>query len=320
MQTGNLSRLGDLKRSGDYKKMKRAVSVSIGSSKRNKSVEVELLGEKVSIERIGTDGDMEKAALLYKEMDGEVDAFGVGGADLGLQVEDRWYPLYSIQPMVRFVEKTPLVDGAGLKNTLENKLAVFIDQKIGDYVQGLGKTALVTSGADRWGMASSFFGQGYECVFGDLMFGLGMPFPLHSLSSLKRLAAILLPVVGRLPFEWLYPTGEKQETRVPKWEKYYEWGTVIAGDCHYVKRHMPERLEGKVIATNTTTEADVELFRQAGIKYLVTSTPVIEGRSFGTNMMEAALVAISGKGRKLTLDEIDQMLSQLNLEPQLQEL
>ena len=95
---------------------------------------------------------------------------------------------------------------------------------------------------------------------------------------------------------------------------------MIAGDCHYVKRHMPERLEGKVIATNTTTEADVELFRQAGIKYLVTSTPVIEGRSFGTNMMEAALVAISGKGRKLTLDEIDQMLSQLNLEPQLQEL
>ena len=42
--------------------MKRAVSISIGSSQRNKSVEVTLLGEKVSIERIGTDGDMEPAA------------------------------------------------------------------------------------------------------------------------------------------------------------------------------------------------------------------------------------------------------------------
>ena len=58
--------------------MKRAVSISIGSSKRNKAVEVTLLGEKVSIERIGTDGDMEKAAHLYQEMDGKVDAFGVG--------------------------------------------------------------------------------------------------------------------------------------------------------------------------------------------------------------------------------------------------
>ena len=54
--------------------MKRAVSISIGSSKRNKAVQVELLGEQVSIERIGTDGDMEKAAQLYRELDGKVDA------------------------------------------------------------------------------------------------------------------------------------------------------------------------------------------------------------------------------------------------------
>src|SRR5512136_3073711 len=126
--------------------MKRAVSISIGSSKRNKSVEVELLGEKISIERIGTDGDMEKAAQLYKEMDGKVEAFGVGGADLGLQVDDRWYPLYSVQPMVRFVQKTPLVDGAGLKNTLEGKLASFLDNKIGDYIRARGKKVLLPSG------------------------------------------------------------------------------------------------------------------------------------------------------------------------------
>ena len=47
--------------------MKRAVSISIGSSKRNKAVEVTLLGERVSIERIGTDGDMEAAALKFQD-------------------------------------------------------------------------------------------------------------------------------------------------------------------------------------------------------------------------------------------------------------
>jgi hypothetical protein len=52
----------------------------------------------------------------------------------------------------------------------------------------------------------------------------------------------------------------------------------------------------------------------------VTSTPRLEGRSFGTNMMEAALVAASGKGRPLTYDELDEMLSRLGLEPQLEEL
>ncbi len=300
--------------------MKRAVSISIGSSKRDKAVEVELLGETIRIERIGTDGDMEKAAELFRELDGQVDAFGVGGADLGVMVDDKWYPLHSVTPIIRHVKKTPVVDGAGLKNTLEARLAPFIEKHIGDYVRQMGKKAFITSGADRWGMTMSFVEGGYECVFGDLMFALGIPIPLRSTRALKTLAALVMPIAGRLPFEWVYPIGEAQEKRIPKWEKYYQWATVIAGDCHYVKRHMPNDLSGKVIATNTTTPEDVELFRKAGVKYLVTSTPVLEGRSFGTNMMEAALVALAGKGRPLTREELNEMLDQLGFEPQLQEL
>lgn len=300
--------------------MKRAVSISIGSSKRNKTVEVTLLGEKVSIERIGTDGDMEAAALKFQELDGKVDAFGVGGADLGAIADGKWYPFYSVQPMVRFVKKTPLVDGGGLKNTLENKAPAFLDREIGGYINKRGRKVLVTVGVDRWGLSKSFVDAGYETVFGDLMFGLEIPIAIHKISQLKTLAALLMPVAGRLPFKWIYPTGEKQEKRTPKWEKYYKWATVIAGDCHYIKRFMPDDLQGKVIATNTTTPEDVEAFRKAGVKYLVTTTPVLEGRSFGTNMMEAALVAISGRGRPLTWPELTEMLNKLGFEPQLQEL
>jgi len=301
--------------------MKRAVSISIGSSKRDKAVEVTLLGEKVSIERIGMDGDMEAAARKYQELDGKVDAFGVGGADLGLMVDDKWYPLYSVQPMVRLIEKTPVVDGTGLKNTLENKSAQFLDSKLKDYIdKNGGRKAFVVSGADRWGLTSSFLDAGYECDFGDLMFALEIPFALHTAKQLKTLAGILMPIVGRVPFEWVYPTGEKQEKRVPKWVKYYQKATVIAGDCHYIKRCMPDDMQGKIVLTNTTTAEDVELFRKLGVKYLITTTPVLEGRSFGTNMMEAALVAVSGKGRPLTRAEYNEMLDKLGFEPQLQEL
>lgn len=300
--------------------MKRAVSISIGSSKRNKAVEVTLLGEKVSIERIGTDGDMEAAAQKYKELDGKVDAFGVGGADLGALVDGKWFPLYSVQPMVRYVKKTPLVDGGGLKNTLENKAPAFLEKTIGDYINARGRKVLVTVGMDRWGLSKSFAESGYETIFGDFMFGLGIPIAIRKLSQLKMLGHLLLPVVSRLPFEWIYPTGEKQEERTPKWGNYYVWATVIAGDCHYIKRFMPDELTGKVIVTNTTTPEDVETFRRAGVKYLVTTTPVLEGRSFGTNMMEAALVAVAGNGRPLTWPELTEMLDKLGFEPQLQEL
>ena len=300
--------------------MKRAVSISIGSSKRDKAVQVTLLGQKVSIERIGTDGDMEAAALKYKELDGKVDAFGVGGADLGALVDGKFYPFHSVKPMVRFVEKTPLVDGGGLKNTLENKAPAFLDAKIGKYIEQRGRKVFVTLGVDRWGLSKTFVEAGYEVVFGDLMFALGVPIAIKSLGGLRTLAKIMIPIVTRFPFEWLYPTGEKQDERTPKWEQYYRWATVVAGDCLYVKRHMPDDMEGKVVVTNTTTPEDVALFKRCGVKYLVTTTPVLDGRSFGTNMMEAALVAISGKERPLSWDEYSELLEQLKFEPQLQEL
>jgi hypothetical protein len=218
--------------------------------------------------------------------------------------------------LVRDVHKTPIADGSGLKNTLEARLAAFVDAEV-----GLGdrpRRALLTSGADRWGMTASFLHADYQCVIGDLMFGLDLPIPIRSESTLKLMARLLLPIISRIPFEWLYPTGEEQEHNKPKWEAYFEWASVIAGDCHYITYRMPASLQRKIIVTNTTTSEDVRRFTQAGVNALVTSTPVYDGRSFGTNMMEAALIAASGKGRILEENELRELMEEIDLKPQLQ--
>jgi len=75
-------------------------------------------------------------------------------------------------------------------------------------------------------------------------------------------------------------------------------------------------MDGKIVVTNTTTARDVEIFRERGVKYLVTTTPRFEGmRSFGTNATEAALIAVSGKGRPLTYAELDVLIDELKMEP-----
>lgn len=298
--------------------MKRVVSISLGSSHRDHAVEVELLGERVRIERIGTDGDMRRAQQMYRDLDGQVDAFGVGGTDLALRVDDKSYPLYSVLPLVTGVKETPVVDGGGLKHTLERRVMQVVEAEIGTTISP--KTALITSAADRFGMAQSFADAGYDAVYGDLMFALGLPIPIRGIKNLKRLAAVLLPIFGRLPFSMLYPTGEKQRQNRPKFQQYYQWASVIAGDFNYIYRHMPPRLDGKVVVTNTTTAADVETLRKAGVRYLATTTPRLEGRTFGTNVMEACLVALAGLGRPLTDSEIEAMLQKLNLRPTVQAL
>ena len=298
--------------------MKRAVSVSLGSKSRDKKVVTTLLGEEVSIERIGTDGDEEKAYQLYCELDGKVDAFGVGGIDLYIHALKRDYPLYAGLKLIRDVKVTPVVDGGGLKATLEARIMQDVEKQLGEILHP--KTVLLVAGLTRGGMSQSFIDAGYDLTFGDLMFGLQIPIPIYTVPMANFVAAILLPIVGRMPISMLYPTGEKQLEVVPKYGKYYAASKVIAGDWLYIRQHAPDDLSGKVIVTNTTTEADVTFLKDRGVDFLVTTTPVLDGRSFGTNMFEAALVAAAGKNRPLTTPELDQIIDELNLKAQIQDL
>lgn len=298
--------------------MKRAISISLGSSTRDKQVEVELLGETVLIERRGTDGDIEKATALFTELDGQVDAFGVGGIDLWIQMGDKRYDIRAPQVMIKNVKQTPFVDGSGLKNTLERKVVQVLVDELG--VQYKSGKVLLTLGVDRYGMTLAFHDAGYDIVCGDIMFALGVNIPVRGLKNLNRVAKFMVPIATKLPISMLYPTGEKQDEIIPKFTEWYEWADVVAGDCHYIKRHMPDDLSGTVIVTNTTTEKDMALFKERNVEYVVTSTPILNGRSFGTNMMEAAITAVAAKNRALTHAEIDDILQQLDMKPTLHKL
>ena len=60
--------------------------------------------------------------------------------------------------------------------------------------------------------------------------------------------------------------------------------------------------------------------RNAGAARLITTTPRIGGRSFGTNVMEAFFVALSGKGRPLTEAEYLGYIQQVGFRPEITEL
>ena len=80
---------------------------------------------------------------------------------------------------------------------------------------------MVNVALDRYGMAQSLIEAGYEMVFGDLLFALGVPIPLHRLSAVDRLAAVIAPLVGCLaPISFIYPTGEKQHETIPRFTRW----------------------------------------------------------------------------------------------------
>ncbi len=296
---------------------KRIVSVSLGSSKRNATAELEFLGEKFTLERVGTDGSLEKMAQLFTDLDGKVAAFGLGGADLNIVAGNKSYSFRDIKALVAHAKVTPVLDGGGLKHTLERETIQQLEGLIG----WQGRKTLMVSAVDRFGMAEALAEAKADVLYGDLIFSLGLPIPLRSIGSLRTLGQIMLPVITQLPFKWFYPTGEQQEKTVRDHRvQYYQWAEVIAGDFLYINRYRPERLEGKTVLTNTVTADDIEAFKGTGAKRLIATTPKLNGRNFGTNVMEAFFVALSGKNRPLQPQEYLEYIKQIGFKPEIYEL
>ncbi len=306
--------------------MKRVISVSLGSSKRDKKVEAEFFGERFLIERVGTDGDLRKFADLLQQLDGEVDALCFGGMDIWVRCGKRKYALMEALKLAQLVKQTPVVDGSGLKDTMERE-AIHWLQREGD-VDFRRRKVLLVSAIDRFGMAEELWALGADLRVGDLAFGLGIPVLIKSQRLYEFLGALLLPLLTKLPISWLYPTGKEQERIIPKFEPFYRWAEVIAGDFLLIRKHLPAPcplspvpLFGKVVLTNTTTPEDVELLSSLGVSLLITTTPELNGRTFGTNVMEGVIVAhLQRRPEELSREDYLRALKDLNWKPTVRKL
>ena len=299
--------------------IKKIVSVSLGSSSRDHHANVELLGEQFDITRMGMDGSLDKAIAKIKELDGTLDAIGLGGIDVYLYAGKKRYAIRDGLRLLDAAKITPVVDGSGLKNTLEREAVGYLQRELG--IELNGKRVLMVSALDRFGMAQALVAAGAEVVFGDFIFALDLDKPVRGLEEFEELAQKYLPDACKLPFQFFYPTGKKQD-RPPesKYPEYYDDAEIIAGDFHFMRAYMPPRLDNKMILTNTLTARDIEELRLRGVTTLITTTPDFEGRSFGTNVVEAALIALLGKTwTEVTEADYARVLRDLDLRPRVLE-
>lgn len=300
--------------------MKKIVSVSLGSSSRDHRARIELLGETLDIERTGTDGSLARAIEKLHELDGTVDAIGLGGIDVYLYAGSKRFALRDGLRLLEAAKRTPVVDGSGLKNTLEREAVRYLRDEL--HVPLAGTKVLMVSALDRFGMAQALVDAGADVLFGDFIFALDLDKPVRGLAEFEALAERYLPDACKLPFQFFYPTGKKQDRPPePKYPQYYAEADIIAGDFHFMRQFMPERLAGKTVLTNTLTARDVDELRARGVARLVTTTPDFGGRSFGTNVVEAAFLALLGKRwEDVTPADYATMLERVALRPRVLDL
>jgi len=238
----------------------------------------------------GTDGDFDRYVQMYRDNDGKVDAFGVGGAEFYLWVNGRRYYFREIKQIREAIKISKVGDGNGIKHLLA-PLAI---QALHEHGYDLrGKKALSTTAVDRYGLARALVDAGCDMTFGDFMFALDIPLPIHSIRTVHIMAVILLPIMTQLPFHWLYSVGAEQEKEPSKeYSRFYEEADVIAGDFLQIWSNLPDDLSGKI-------------------------TPRLEGRSFGTNVIEAMCRCLIDKpDDQITEADFKDIIARVPLTPQ----
>jgi hypothetical protein len=302
---------------------KTVISISLGSCARDHQTEVQLGDQRFLVCREGTNGDFDllKRRLVELDADPAIAAIGLGGTDLFLNAAGRTYWLRETKPLARLVRNKALVDGSGLKGAVEADTVRYLREDRG--IDLSGKRVLITSAVDRWGLGMAFDEAGIDTDFADLFYILGLRKILRDRSTLTRVVRLAAPLAVQLPFAWLYPSGSdhtSEPRRHPWTDKLYHDYDIIAGDYKYIAKYMPPDLKDTWVITNTTTEADLDFLRARGVTKIITTTPRLAGRSFGTNVMEALLVAAAGERQALKPRHYLDLLKRYDLHPSLQDL
>ncbi len=254
---------------------------------------------------------------MFRDLDGKVDAFGIGGVDLYVRLGAKEYPLLAALDLVKEVKKTPICDGRGLKHTLEQRVFDLARPELGQIPHF--KQAFIPVALDRVGLAQAASSVAQRVLFGDLMIALNLPIPVWGLRNYMRTAKLLMPFVSHFPLSMIF-YGSGGTEHKPRFQEYWQGSDLLAGDYLFMRKYLPHDLSGKTIVTNTTTEENLSTLKERGVKLVITSTPRYEGRSFGTNTLEAALTAYAGKGRLLSDLELNQLIDDLELTPECEPL
>lgn len=297
---------------------KEIVSVSLGPSSRDYEFLTTFFGEEVHVRRIGTDGDANLARQLIAQLDGQVDAIGLGGMNLYFKVGHRTYVHRQVRDIAAAAHSTPVVDGVHLKETLERWAVTRLAEQHRDLLRH--KRIFLVSGIDRFSMAEVLDSLTPHLIFGDPIFHLGLPFALHSLAQLESYARLALPALCRAPYGTMCPTGLDQHLRTPQGVRYFDQADVIAGNYAYIRRFSPDNLHRKVILTNNLSAADIEDLRARGVKAVATlALPVNPEHPWvGANVTEAILTSfIARPPREITNDDFLELVARCDVQPQL---
>ncbi len=294
--------------------MKTVVSISLGSSRHDFDFTTRMLGQRLHVRRLGTNGSLARAAKLVRQWDGQAAAIGVGlvkdsdGAAARADTE-------RAQRLAAAAATTPVTTGERLADILQEWAVRHAQGELGHYFDNA--RVLFFSGLANRKLAHTMAEYTENLRFADPVRQLGVPKLLGSLDALQLYAS-----GAHLVADWV-PPRLTPPALLAQWAQHVlrqalHKATVVVAPVHELDAFGAHELAGKTVVTSTVSERRLEALRDKGVMMVIDGAPLIDGHVVGPDLLHAMIVAATGKAPdELLEDDLLEILAGLQLAPRI---
>lgn len=301
--------------------MKQVVSISLGPSANDYEFETEFLGQSFTVTRIGTNGDLNKAAELLLQWDKKADAIGLGHVKFPYGIGPRYLTKKQDNHLKELATQiqTPVTLGSTLRDVSFEWALRYIEFKFGSYFDNA--RVLFLSGMNNYRIAKVMSEFTDNLSFADPILENSIPKFLNSLDGLESYAHSAHEVL-----QWV-PSNRLAESVVPvkTWNEYIlrkamQKASIVVvpflGFDDYMKDFGLEELGGKTIITSTAYDERVAFLKERGVDVIIDATPKILERVVAPNVLEALILAALGRENdNVHADDLLEIISAQKMDP-----
>lgn len=297
--------------------MKTVVSISLGSEDLDYDFETEFLGQRFRVIRIGTNKDMAKAEALIKEWEGKADAIGLGMVRDHYAVGPHRFIQESTRQLEALVTRVPVTTGVRMREILHDWAIRRAQSELSNFFNNA--KVFFFSGMNNYRPATVLSEWTDNLVFADPVQQLGVPKMLTSLKALELYAAGSHRLMKWTPPHVLSPSVAP----IKEWNRFIlrkavQKADVIVGRYDEIEQFSLEELGGKTVLTSMVTDERLEALRDKGVNMVLDCTPKIFDVTVAINVIEAMVMAVSGKKvGELTDDDFLEIIDSLGIEPRI---
>jgi len=295
--------------------MKNVVSISLGSSSQDFEFTTRFLGKQLSVKRFGTDGNKAKAERLLKQWEKQADVIGIGLARDSYSVGPRRFVDKEAAHVKSLVTRVPVTTGARLGEIFLEWAVRHTQIRLGHYFDNA--LVLFLSGLSSYKLATTMAEYTDNLQFADPLLQLGVPKLLTSLDALSLYASGAHYVAEWKPPRVIPDDLMRQWTRFVL-RRAMAKATVIVAPVHELDEFGPEELAGKTIITSSINGERTAAFADKGVMMVVDGAPSMFGHVLGPNLLDAMIVAATGKNPDDILeDDYLAIITEANIEPRI---